>query len=155
MSCPFIVSEESAEHKPSFFKILEVNCNWTTCELPNRNGRCHYATSDVPTFDLRPGRLCFWQLASSSVAVKKERPARTYPCGAWKKKRAATCYLRSLSMLLPITPPRIAPAAPPMIAPLTLFLLVAAPIAAPATAPIAASRLVCLMIRVGAGAGSR
>src|SRR3954465_5687511 len=58
-----------------------------------------------------------------------------------------------LSTLLPITPPRIAPAAPPMIAPFTLFLLVTAPIRAPAPAPIAASRLVCLTT-VGWGCGA-
>src|SRR3954467_11852384 len=60
--------------------------------------------------------------------------------------------LVDLSTLLPMMPPRIAPAAPPMIAPFTLFLLVTAPITAPAPAPIAASRLVCFTT-TGAGAG--
>jgi hypothetical protein len=52
------------------------------------------------------------------------------------------------STLLPITPPRIAPAAPPITAPFTLSLLVTAPMMAPAPAPIAASRLVFLWISV-------
>src|SRR5258707_4939979 len=78
------------------------------------------------------------------------------PCGASNQRcRAAgpSAYFFVLSTLLPITPPRIAPAAPPMMAPFTLFLLVTAPITAPAPAPIAASRLVCFTT-VGWGAGA-
>ena len=47
-----------------------------------------------------------------------------------------------MSTLLPITPPRIPPAAAPMTPPLTLLRLVVAPRMAPAAAPMAASRFV-------------
>src|SRR2546423_12648349 len=58
------------------------------------------------------------------------------------------------STLLPMTPPRIPPAAAPMIPPFNLSRLVVAPMTAPAAAPIAASRFVffCTVVR-GAGAG--
>lgn len=52
------------------------------------------------------------------------------------------------STLLPITPPRMAPAAPPITAPFTLSRLVAAPIAAPATPPMMASRFVFFSVTV-------
>src|SRR5207253_1471131 len=52
------------------------------------------------------------------------------------------------STLLPITPPRIPPAAAPMIPPFTLSRLVVAPMIAPAAAPIAASRLVFFLVTV-------
>lgn len=52
------------------------------------------------------------------------------------------------STLLPITPPRMAPAAPPMTAPFTLSRLVAAPMAAPATPPMMASRFVFFTVSV-------
>src|SRR5881394_2499012 len=60
------------------------------------------------------------------------------------------------STLLPITPPRIPPAAAPMMPPLTLLRLVVAPMIAPAAAPIVASRLVFFwtVVVVGAGAGA-
>src|SRR5207244_10731896 len=59
------------------------------------------------------------------------------------------------STLLPITPPRIPPAAAPMMPPFTLLRLVAAPMIAPAAAPIAASRFVFFtVVVVGAGAAA-
>jgi hypothetical protein len=87
-----------------------------------------------------------------SPTPKKKRPAPLLVRSA-SEARAGSPYFFVLSTLLPITPPRIAPAAPPMIAPFTLFLLVTAPITAPAPAPMAASRLVCFTT-TGAGAGA-
>src|ERR1700730_18224509 len=69
-----------------------------------------------------------------------------------QRSRAGRLYFFVLSTLLPITPPRIAPAAPPIIAPFTLG-PATAPITAPAPAPIAASRLVCFTT-CGCGAGA-
>src|SRR5215207_7224754 len=51
-----------------------------------------------------------------------------------------------MSTLLPITPPRMPPAAAPMMPPFSLSLLVAAPMTAPAAAPIAASRFVFFFV---------
>src|ERR1043166_1103605 len=58
-----------------------------------------------------------------------------------------------MSTLLPMTPPRIAPAAAPINPPFTLSRLATAPITAPVAAPIAASRVVCFTA-CGAGAGA-
>ena len=88
----------------------------------------------------------------TGIDPKKRRPALLLVRSA-SEARAGSPYFFVLSTLLPITPPRIAPAAPPMIAPFTLFLLVTAPITAPAPAPMAASRLVCFTT-TGAGAGA-
>jgi hypothetical protein len=89
---------------------------------------------------------------ASCLPPKKSPPHHDW-CGRLSEVRAGSSYFFVLSTLLPMMPPRIAPAAPPMIAPFTLFLLVTAPITAPAPAPIAASRLVCLTT-TGAGAGA-
>jgi hypothetical protein len=56
-----------------------------------------------------------------------------------------------MSTLLPITPPRMAPAAAPINPPFTLSRLLTAPITAPVAAPIAASRVVCFTTGCGAG----
>src|SRR6476661_8095800 len=87
--------------------------------------------------------------------VSIEGSSRSAPGDAvrWPNARPARCagpctalnygfVVFLTSTLLPITPPRMAPAAPPITAPFTLFLLVTAPMTAPAPAPIAASRLV-------------
>ena len=107
----------------------------------DKSGRSELATNSYATHNSHP-----------FSCLLKKAPHAISSAGGFPEARAGSSYFFVLSTLLPITPPRIAPAAPPIIAPFTLR-PATAPITAPAPAPIAASRLVCLTT-TGAGAGA-
>src|ERR1700680_908334 len=112
-----------------------------------------YPSLKTPVIGSELIRLNLTSLHCAWRTGKKKAPRTVLRAGHQKQRsRAGRLYFFVLSTLLPITPPRIAPAAPPMIAPFTLW-PATAPITAPAPAPIAASRLVCLTT-TGAGAGA-
>src|SRR5450830_1037413 len=107
----------------------------------------------IPTALVVVMPICAKKRWTSGCCSKKSAPHDAFVRSAKIRGAKRACYFLVLFSLLPMTPPRIAPAAPPMIAPFTLFWLVTAPITAPAPAPIAASRVVCLTT-TGAGAGA-